>query len=73
VEPAEARTTMTTESKSPFRGETVANVRKLILCWRCNGPAKLAAMRVRLSTEGGGHEASYRCEDCGAVLKRTIA
>ena len=37
--------------------ETVATVRKLILCWRCNGPARLTGVRVRLSTEGGGHEA----------------
>jgi RNase P subunit RPR2 len=52
--------------------ETVANVRKRILCWRCNGPATLTAARARQPAEGGGHEASYRCEDCGSVLKRTL-
>jgi hypothetical protein len=52
--------------------ETVANVRKRILCWRCNGPATLTGVRTRPSTEGGGHEASYRCEDCDNVLKRTL-
>jgi hypothetical protein len=58
---------------SGIQGEHVGNVRKLILCWRCNGPARLTGVRVRLSTEGGGHEASYRCEECNAVLKRTLA
>ncbi len=59
---------------SPFMDskETVANVRKRILCWRCNGTAALTGVRTRLSTEGGGHEASYRCEDCKSVLKRTL-
>ena len=52
--------------------ETVANVRKLILCWRCSGPAKLTGVRVRLSTEGGGHEATYKCEECDSELKRTL-
>ena len=53
--------------------ETTANMRKLILCWRCNGPARLKGVRVRPSTEGGGHEASYQCEDCNSVLKRMFA
>jgi len=63
----------TAKSGSQIERENIANVRKLILCWRCNGPAKLTGVRVRLAAEGGGHEASYGCEDCGVVLRRTIA
>jgi RNase P subunit RPR2 len=67
-----ARPMTTAKSGSQMERENIANVRKLMLCWRCNGPAKLTGVRVRLAAEGGGHEASYRCEDCGVILKRTI-
>jgi RNase P subunit RPR2 len=51
----------------------LAPARKRMLCWRCNGPALLTDVRLRPPSEGGGQEASYRCEDCGTVLKRTLA